>query len=145
MSYSVNKVILVGHLGNAPEQRTMTNGHAVTSFRLATSKEWRDRESGERQEHTEWHSIVCYRNTAEFVSQYIAKGRQVYIEGELRTRKFQDKSTGTDRYMTEVVADSVVPLGARPEQDGKAPAGKQGKGQQERPAEPPMDDDDLPY
>jgi single-strand DNA-binding protein len=103
MAGSVNKVILVGNLGKDPEVRTLNSGGKVVNFRLATSESWRDKNSGERQERTEWHSVVIYNeNLAKIAEQYLKKGSKVYIEGQLQTRKWQDQS-GAERYTTEVV------------------------------------------
>ena len=100
---SLNKVMLMGNIGNAPECRTMPNGDPVAHFRLATTEGWTDRSTQERKEHTEWHSIVCYRQQADFVREYLGKGRQIYVEGFLRTRKWTDKQ-GIERYSTEIRA-----------------------------------------
>ncbi|HVY18527.1 MAG TPA: single-stranded DNA-binding protein [Bauldia sp.] len=103
MAGSVNKVILVGNLGKDPEARTLNSGGRVVNFRLATSESWRDKTSGERQERTEWHSVVIYNeNLAKIAEQYLKKGSKVYVEGQLQTRKWQDQS-GAERYTTEVV------------------------------------------
>jgi single-strand DNA-binding protein len=103
MAGSVNKVILVGNLGKDPEARNLNSGGKVVSFRLATSESWRDKNSGERQERTEWHSVVIYNeNLAKIAEQYLKKGSKVYVEGQLQTRKWQDQS-GAERYTTEVV------------------------------------------
>ena len=106
---SVNKVILVGNLGKDPELRYTPNGTAVANFPLATSENFKDRD-GNRQERTEWHNIVAWRQLAEICGKYLHKGKQIYIEGKLQTRKWQDKN-GVDRYTTEVVADSMQMLG----------------------------------
>ena len=100
----INKVIIVGHLGNDPEMRTMPNGEAVANISVATSEAWTDKNTGERREVTEWHRIVFYRKLAEICGQYLKKGAQVYIEGRLRTRKWQDQN-GQDRYTTEIQGD----------------------------------------
>ena len=109
---SVNKVILVGNLGKDPETRYMPNGDAVTNITLATTDSWKDKSSGEKREATEWHRVVFFRKLAEIASQYLRKGSQVYIEGSLKTRKWQDKD-GQDRYTTEIVADEMKMLGSR--------------------------------
>lgn len=109
---SVNKVILIGNLGRDPEVRYTTNGAAVCSLRLATTRNWKHRDSGERQEETEWHSVVLYDRQAEIAGEYLKKGRPVYIEGRLKTRKWQDKD-GNDRYTTEIVAETMQLLGGR--------------------------------
>ena len=100
----INKVIIVGHLGNDPEMRSMPNGEAVANISVATSEAWTDKNTGERREVTEWHRIVFYRKLAEICGQYLKKGAQVYIEGRLRTRKWQDQN-GQDRYTTEIQGD----------------------------------------
>jgi len=107
---SVNKVILVGRLGKDPETRYMTSGEAVTNATLATSENWKDK-SGEKQEKTEWHNLVFYRKLAEIAGQYLKKGSQVYIEGKIQTRKWQDKNSGQDRYTTEIIVNEMQMLG----------------------------------
>ena len=108
---SVNKVILVGNLGRDPETRYTTGGDAVTNIRLATTDTWKDK-NGEKQERTEWHTVVFFGRQAEIAGEYLKKGRQVYVEGRLQTRKWQDKE-GQDRYTTEIVADRMQMLGSR--------------------------------
>lgn len=108
---SVNKVILMGNLGRDPEVRFMPNGDAVCNFSIATTDSWKDK-AGEKQEKTEWHNIVMYRRLAEIAGEYLKKGRPVYIEGRLQTRKWQTKE-GQDRYTTEIIADSMQMLGGR--------------------------------
>ncbi len=112
MARGVNKVILVGNLGKDPEVRYMANGGAVCNVTLATSESWKDKQTGEQKDKTEWHSIVFYRRLAEIAGEYLRKGSQVYIEGKLQTRKWQDKS-GNDRYTTEIIANEMQMLGAR--------------------------------
>lgn len=109
---SLNKVQLIGHLGADPETRYTTSGDAVCTIRLATSKSWRDKASGEQRESTEWHRVVLYRRLGEVAGQYLRKGSQVYIEGELQTRKWTDKD-GIERYNTQVVAEEMKMLGKR--------------------------------
>jgi single-strand DNA-binding protein len=109
---SVNKVILVGNLGADPETRYMPNGDAVANIRLATSEQWTDKASGEKRETTEWHRVVFYRKLAEIVGQYLKKGSSVYVEGRIRTRKWQDKE-GQERYTTEIEANEMKMLGGR--------------------------------
>ncbi|MCL2589836.1 MAG: single-stranded DNA-binding protein [Betaproteobacteria bacterium] len=116
---SVNKVILVGNLGRDPEIRYMPNGDAVCNVNLATTESWNDKASGERREVTEWHRVVLFRKLAEIAGQYLKKGSQVYFEGRIRTRKWQDKD-GTDRYTTEIEAQEMKMLGRR-EGGGDAP------------------------
>ena len=160
----INKVIIVGNLGNDPEIRTMPNGDAVANISVATSESWNDKNTGERREVTEWHRIVLYRRLAEIAGQYLRKGSQVYVEGRLRTRKWQDQN-GQDRYTTEIQGDNLQMLGGRNQDSsmggGYAPQGGQSYGsnqpsyQSSRPApqqaapqaEPPMDgfDDDIPF
>ena len=108
---SVNKVILVGNLGKDPEVRFMPNGEAVCNFSIATTDSWKDK-SGAKQERTEWHNIVMYRKLAEIAGEYLKKGRPVYVEGRLQTRKWQTKE-GQDRYTTEIIADQMQMLGGR--------------------------------
>lgn len=109
---SLNKVILIGHLGRDPELRYMASGDSVTHLALATSERWHDKSSGEKKEHTEWHRVVLYRKLAEIADQYLHKGSQVYIEGRLQTRKWSDKN-GVERYTTEIVADDMRMLDSR--------------------------------
>jgi single-strand DNA-binding protein len=112
MARGVNKVILVGHLGQDPETRSTPGGTTVTNIRIATSEGWRDKQSGEMKERTEWHSVVMWDKLGQIASEYLKKGSQVYIEGRLQTRKWQDKN-GNDRYTTEVVASDMQMLGGR--------------------------------
>ena len=116
---SVNKVILVGNLGADPETRYMPSGDAITNIRIATTDRWKDKASGEMKEATEWHRIAFFGKLAEIAGQYLKKGSQVYIEGSLRTRKWQDKD-GQDRYTTEIRADEMKMLGSR-QGSGEAP------------------------
>ena len=109
---SVNKVILVGNLGRDPETKYMPDGAAITNVSLATSFQWTDKASGERKEETEWHRVVFRAKLAEIAGEYLKKGSQVYVEGRLRTRKWQDKD-GQDKYTTEIIADRMQMLGAR--------------------------------
>jgi len=109
---SVNKVILIGNLGRDPETRYSADGAAITNIRIATTDSWKDKATGERKEQTEWHTVVFFGRLAEIAGEYLRKGRPVYVEGRLRTRKWQDKE-GQDRYTTEVVADNMQLLGSR--------------------------------
>ncbi|WP_409499857.1 single-stranded DNA-binding protein [Mannheimia glucosida] len=118
----INKVIIVGNLGNDPEMRTMPNGEAVANISVATSESWTDKNTGERREVTEWHRIVFYRRQAEVCGQYLRKGSQVYVEGRLKTRKWQDQN-GQDRYTTEIQGDVLQMLGSR---QGNDMGGQQG-------------------
>ena len=106
MSRGINKVILVGSLGKDPEVKYLPNGNAVANISLATSESWKDRNTGQKQEKTEWHRIVVFGKLAEIAGQYLTKGAQAYFEGKLQTRKWQDKATGQDKYTTEIVVDS---------------------------------------
>ncbi|HXW66060.1 MAG TPA: single-stranded DNA-binding protein [Burkholderiaceae bacterium] len=117
---SVNKVILVGNLGRDPETRYSPDGAAMTNISLATTSQWKDKNTGEKREETEWHRVAFFGRLAEIASEYLRKGSQVYIEGRLRTRKWQDKETGQDRYATEIVADAMQMLGSRPGAAGPA-------------------------
>src|ERR1700722_15050168 len=112
MARGVNKVILVGKLGADPETRAMPSGSTVANLRIATSESWRDKTSGEQQERTEWHRVALFGRLAEIASEYLRKGSQVYIEGSLRTRKWQDKQ-GNERFSTEIVGNELQMLGGR--------------------------------
>ncbi len=113
MARGVNKVILIGNLGKDPEVRYMPSGGAVANVTIATSESWKDKTTGEQQERTEWHNVVFYNRLAEIVGEYLKKGSQVYVEGSIRTRKWQDKETGKDRYTTEIIANEMQMLGSR--------------------------------
>ena len=115
---SVNKVILVGNLGRDPEIRTFPSGDQVANVTLATSDRWKDKQSGEMREHTEWHRLVFNGRLADIVGQYLRKGSQIYVEGSIRTRKWQDQATGQDRYATEIRVDQMQMLGKREGQGG---------------------------
>lgn len=151
MSRGVNKVILIGNLGRDPEIRYMPSGGAVANVTLATSESWRDRQTGEQQERTEWHNVVFFNRLAEIAGEYLRKGSKVYVEGSLRTRKWQGKD-GQDRYTTEIVVNEMQMLDSRGGGGGSAPArGQQERQQQDdyepsRPS-PAMDDfdDDIPF
>jgi single-strand DNA-binding protein len=158
MARGINKVILVGNLGQDPQSRAMPSGKAVVNLRIATTDQWRDKQTGENKENTEWHTVVMFDRLAEIAAEYLRKGSQVYIEGKLRTRKWQDKE-GNDRYSTEVVANDMQMLGGRggggggggggsyerepaPRSGGGAPGGSTGGG-----ASGGRDDfdDDIPF
>ena len=132
----INKAIVVGNLGQDPETRYMPSGSAVTNISVATSESWKDKDSGEQKDRTEWHRISAFGKLAEIMGQYLTKGSQVYIEGKLRTRKWQDKQ-GNDRYTTEIIADEMQMLG------GKR-GGKAGGGEPQKPG-PDDFDDPLPF
>ena len=142
MARGINKVILIGNLGQDPESRTMPSGSMVTNLRVATAEQWKDKQTGERQERTEWHSVAMFGRLAEIAAEYLRKGSQVYIEGRLQTRKWQDKQ-GNDRYTTEVVANEMQMLGGR---GGSAPMAEPPR-QSESPA--PVGgndfDDEIPF
>lgn len=156
-SRGVNKVILVGNLGQDPEVRYLPNGGAVANITLATSESWRDKQTGENKEVTEWHRVVLFGKLAEVAGEYLRKGSQIYIEGQLRTRKWQDQG-GQERYTTEVtvnVGGTMQMLGGKQEgsqgnrpQQNQQQRPQQQAGQSTPPAnnEPPMDfDDDIPF
>jgi len=124
---SVNKVIVLGNLGRDPEVRYTPSGSAVCNLRIATTRNWKNKDSGERMEETEWHSVVLYDRQAEVAGEYLKKGRSVYIEGRLKTRKWQDKD-GMDRYTTEIIGDSMQLLGGRDTGGGGGAGGAEEEG-----------------
>jgi single-strand DNA-binding protein len=147
----VNKVILVGNLGRDPEVRSTPSGQPVATFSLATNRKWKDRD-GNRQEQTEWHNVVCWGRQAEVAGQYLTKGRQIFVEGRLQTRSWEDKQSGEKKYRTEVICDNFQMLGQRGDfEQGRSsapfptdpPAGGGGGGGGGGPTEP--DDDDIPF
>ncbi len=160
MARGVNKVILIGNLGKDPETRYLPSGGAVANVTLATSESWKDKTSGESKERTEWHNVVFYSKLAEIVGQYLKKGSQVYVEGSIRTRKWQDKE-GHDRYTTEIIADEMQMLGGRPGGGGSSASMDSGssartgvseggfsRGKTPAPADGPdknFEDDDIPF
>jgi single-strand DNA-binding protein len=156
MARGVNKVILVGNLGADPETRYTASGAAITNIRIATSESWRDKQTGENQERTEWHRVVFFSRLAEIAGEYLRKGSQVYVEGSLRTRKWQGQD-GQDRYTTEIVANEMQMLGARGGEASARPAGggfrdnkPEQKSQDPAPSAPaPVEDnfaeDDIPF
>ena len=141
MSRGINKAILVGNLGADPETRFTQSGTAVCNFRIATSEAWKDKQSGEAQERTEWHPIVAWGKLGEICGEYLRKGSQVYVEGKLQTRKWQDKD-GQDRYTTEIVANEMQMLGGRGERQEQAQRPAPQAPQQARSASV---DEDLPF
>ena len=158
MARGVNKVILVGNLGKDPEVKYTASGAAVANITIATSESWNDKQTGEKQEKTEWHRVVFFRRLAEIVGEYLRKGSQVYIEGKLQTRKWQDQS-GQDRYTTEIVANEMQMLGSRGG-DGGGRSQQTGGGGFRSPEQAPaqsqpqsqpqtggggFDDDDIPF
>jgi single-strand DNA-binding protein len=124
---SVNKVIIVGNLGKDPETRYSPNGGAICNVRIATTRNWKDKATGEKKEETEWHSVVFYDRLAEIAGEYLKKGRSVYVEGRLKTRKWQDKE-GQDRYTTEIIAQEMQLLGSREGMGGGGGGGDDGGG-----------------
>ena len=151
MARGINKVILIGNLGNDPEVRYTAGVAAVSNVSVATSESWKDKETGEQQDRTEWHRIVFFGRLAEIVAEYLKKGSQIYVEGRLQTRKWQDKE-GNDRYSTEIVASEMQMLGGRgggganmnqssppPSAEAKSPAGKPAS------ADSDFVDDDIPF
>lgn len=151
---SVNKVILVGNLGADPETRYLPNGDAVVNIRVATTESWKDKTTGEKKELTEWHRVVFYRKLAEIAGQYLKKGSQVYIEGRIRTRKWQGQD-GQDRYTTEIEANEMQMLGRREGMGGGSDASRDSGASRPAPAKPqPANadsnsfsdiDDDIPF
>ncbi len=156
-SRGVNKVILVGNVGQAPDVRTMSNGEQVANFSLATSETWNDRHSGEKREKTEWHRCAAYRRIAEIIGQYVRKGSKLYLEGKLQTRKWRDNN-GQDRYTTEIIVNEIQMLDSRT--DGNGPQNPQDMQRAQKLAQyqtagkvatpPPQtaqdfDDDEIPF
>lgn len=156
MARGINKAILIGNLGKDPETRYTAGGSAVTNIRIATNETWKDKQTGEQQERTEWHSVVFFARLAEIAAEYLRKGSTVYVEGRLQTRKWQDKD-GQDRYSTEIVANEMQMLGGRggagggsmPEEDGgqtSAPARRRPAAAASGGSAPAEDfDDDIPF
>lgn len=141
----VNKVILIGNLGRDPEVRSTTSGQSVVNFTLATNRTWKDK-NGQKQEQTEWHQIVVFGRQAEIASQYLTKGKKIYLEGRLQTRSWDDRQSGEKRYRTEIICENFQMLGARGEFDGGGSSSSAG-------GPPPYDDsnfgpeedDDIPF
>lgn len=153
MARGLNKVMLIGNLGADPEVRYTAGGSAVANVRLATADTWRDKDSGETQERTEWHRVVFYSRLAEIAGEYLRKGSKIFIEGRLQTRKWQDKTTNQDRYTTEIIADSMQMLDSKGSNSGNsnhfgdAPhAAEKPEADQAQP-QPAVDnfDDDIPF
>lgn len=142
----VNKAILIGNLGRDPEVRYTPDGTAVANFSIATSEEWKDKNTGEKREKTEWHRIVAFRRLGEICGEYLSKGRQVYIEGRIQTRDWEDKD-GIKRYTTEIVADKMQMLGPKGDFGGSRNAGSGARPQDSAPspAYGNMGDDDIPF
>jgi len=152
MARGVNKVILVGNLGKDPDMKYTASGAAIANITVATSESWNDKQTGEKVEKTEWHRVVAFQRLAEIMGEYLKKGSQVYIEGKIQTRKWQDQN-GQDRYTTEVVANDMQMLGSRGGESGGAPQGGgfRKNPQAQQPATPAntggggFDDDDIPF
>jgi len=155
MARGLNKVILIGNLGADPETRAMPSGLTVANLRVATSESWRDKQSGEQQERTEWHRVALFGRLGEVAAEYLRKGSQVYIEGRLRTRKWQDKQ-GVERFSTEIIGDEMLMLGGRGPSAGAGVAAPEGRERVAEPAEAgersdaggrggPDFDDDIPF
>ena len=142
----LNKVMLIGRLGKDPEMHYTTSGAAIANVTVATGSKWKDKQTGEQKEKTEWHRVVFFQRLAEIVGEYLKKGSQVYVEGQLQTRKWQDKD-GNDRYTTEIVGQQMQMLGSR--NDNQEPSGQGGF--RDKPADKPQggdggfDDDDIPF
>ena len=152
-SRGINKVILVGNLGSDPEARVLPSGGAVTNISVATSESWKDKQTGQPQERTEWHRIVAFNRLAEIMGEYLKKGSKVYIEGSLRTRKWQDKE-GQDKYTTEIVASEMQMLDSRNEGGEDRSQNYSQSSAQQTPHQPSpqqtqsfddFDDEDLPF
>lgn len=153
MARGINKVILIGNLGADPETRYMPSGGAVTNVTVATSESWKDKQTGEPQERTEWHRVVFYNRLAEIAGEYLRKGSKVFVEGSLRTRKWQDQS-GADKYTTEIIANEMQMLDGRGGSQGAVPAGAPASARQQdsapksssqpQPVEEDFDDD-IPF
>jgi len=167
MARGINKVILVGNLGADPETRYSANGGAITTIRIATSEAWKDKQTGENQERTEWHRVKFFGRLAEIAGEYLRKGRQVYVEGSLRTDKYTDKE-GNERYTTDIIANEMQMLGGMggegaggggaprggdrgprqgsPDRGGRdAPAGRGDAPSRQAPADADFSDDDIPF
>lgn len=151
MARGINKVIIVGNVGADPETRYMPSGSAVTNLTVATNESWKDKATGEQKDRTEWHKVAMFNRLAEIAAEYLRKGSQVYIEGKLRTRKWQDKN-GQDRWTTEIVADEMQMLGGRGGAGGGGGSAPMSSGQQDSDSQsaPPQAgpddfDDDIPF
>ena len=148
MARGINKVIIVGNLGGDPETRYMPSGSAVTNLTVATNESWKDKQTGEQKDRTEWHKVAMFNRLAEIAAEYLRKGSQVYIEGKLRTRKWQDKN-GQDRWTTEIIADEMQMLGGRGGSGGGSAPMSSGQ-DSGLPSTPPQAgpddfDDDIPF
>lgn len=163
MARGINKVILVGNVGIDPDVRYLPNGNAVTTLSVATSESWKDKVTGEKQERTEWHRVVCFNRLGEIAGEYVRKGSKLYVEGSLRTRKWQDQQ-GQDKYTTEIIASDIQMLDSKggngggssanyediPQAQQSAPAPHQNANKQQQPSQAAHDafeqlDDDIPF
>jgi single-strand DNA-binding protein len=140
----INKVIIIGRLGNDPEVRYTPSGAAVAKFSVATSEEWKDKNSGEKKERTEWHRVTAWGKLGEICGEYLAKGRQVYVEGRLQTSSYDDKD-GVKRYSTEIVASDVQFLGSKDSSGGRSGGGAPPRESFGGQGGPPPADDDIPF
>lgn len=150
MAGSLNKVMLIGHLGADPEIKQMPSGTPMAKLRVATTETWNDRASGQRQEKTEWHTVIAFDKLASICERYLSKGRLVFVEGAITTRSWDDKETGQKRYMTEIKARDIRMLGGRPDGAGgpgcgAAGGGAAGGGMGGDGPSGPADDDDVPF
>ena len=150
MARGINKVILVGNVGGDPEVRALPNGSAVTNLSIATSDSWKDKQTGEKQERTEWHRVICFNRLGEIAGEYVKKGSKIYVEGSLRTRKWQDPQ-GQDRYMTEIIASELQMLDSKGGSYANAPAAQYEQQAKKETTSSPMQnafdelDDDIPF
>ena len=148
MARGINKVVLIGNLRRDPEMKYTASGAAVANITIATSESWKDKQSGEKKEKTEWHRVVFFQRQAEIVGEYLKKGSQVYVEGKLQTRKWQDKN-GEDRYTTEVVGNDFMFLGGKTESKPGGQVSKPSDQGFRKPSQPDkgagFDDDDIPF
>jgi len=148
MARGINKVILIGNLGKDPEVRYTANGAAIANVTLATSESWKDKQTGETQERTEWHRVVMFNRLGEIAGEYLRKGSKIYIEGRLQTRKWQDKTSGQDRYTTEIVADSMQMLDSKGGAGGHADSAPAAGNTADMPHAEPVEgnfEDDIPF
>jgi single-strand DNA-binding protein len=148
MARGVNKVILIGNIGKDPEVRYTPNGVAVANLTLATSESWKDKQTGENVERTEWHRVIFFQRLAEIAGEYLRKGSKIYVEGRLQTRKWQDKTTGQDRYTTEIVGDNLQMLDSKGSNSNSENAYEKPSTMSNAPeAAPALDgfDDDIPF
>ena len=152
MSRGINKVILIGYIGQDPESRALPNGVMVTNISVATSESWKEKQSGQKQERTEWHKVVMFDNLAEIAAKYLKKGSRIYIEGSLRTRKYQDKTSGQDRYSTEIIAKEMQFLDSKADSQEAPQSAAQGfdrsppqPAPQQFKADDDFDDQQIPF